>query len=167
MMISITSRPNLLRALFIMVLVCTWDSPLHHSRAMPVYLKLPSLLGTWKGDSMCVGNHPACKDEVVVYRFEAIPGKSGVVMLFADKIIQGKREPMYKLEFQYDESKGTLSGEFTKRQTHGVFEYTISGETMAGRLLLLPERTEGRRIKVKRVREKEVPAAPSKDMYEG
>ena len=74
---------------------------------------------------------------------------------------------MGKLEFQYDESKGTLACEFTIRQTHGLFEYTISGDTMEGRLLLLPERSEGRRIKVKRVSEKDVPAAPGKDMYGG
>ena len=31
-----------------------------------------SVVGTWSGESICVGNRPACKDEVVVYRFEPV-----------------------------------------------------------------------------------------------
>ena len=49
-----------------------------------------SVLGTWKGESSCTGNRPACKNEVAVYRFEAVPGKSDVVLQFADKIIDRK-----------------------------------------------------------------------------
>ena len=88
-------------------------------------------------------------------------------MLLADKIIQGQRVPMYKLEFQYDEAKGALSCEFTKRQTHAVWQYRVSGDAMEGTLVLLPNRELGRRVKVKRVGQEEVPAVPGKGMYEG
>lgn len=27
------------------------------------------VVGTWTGESLCVGNRPACQNEVVVYRF--------------------------------------------------------------------------------------------------
>ena len=54
----------------------------------------PSVIGTWKGDSTCRENRPACKNEVVVYRFEAVAGKPDVILWFADKIVDGKREPM-------------------------------------------------------------------------
>jgi hypothetical protein len=50
---------------------------------------LASLIGTWKGESICVGNRPACKNEVVVYRFEAVAGKPDMALLLADKIING------------------------------------------------------------------------------
>ena len=50
-----------------------------------------SVIGSWRGDSVCVGNHPTCKNEDVVYRFEAVAGEPAAVMLFADKIIDGKR----------------------------------------------------------------------------
>lgn len=124
------------------------------------------VVGTWTGESTCFGNRPACKNEVVVYRFEPIAGKPGMVTMLADKIIEGKREPMGKLDFQYDEAKGTLSCEFTKGQTHGLWQFQISGETMEGTLVVLPDRTLGRRVKVKRVREDQVPAAPARELYE-
>jgi hypothetical protein len=125
-----------------------------------------SVIGTWKGESICVGNRPACKNEIVVYRFEAVPGKAGVVLLFADKIIEGERVPMGKLEFQYNEAKGELSCEFTRNQTHGLWEFKLSGDSMEGGRVLLPAREPGRVVKVKRVRESDVPKAPTKDMYE-
>ena len=55
---------------------------------------------------------------MVVYRFEPVAGKSTFVTLLADKIIKGKRIPMYKLEFQYDEARRTLSCEFRQGHTH-------------------------------------------------
>lgn len=127
----------------------------------------PSVLGTWTGESICVGDRPACKNEIVVYRFEAIAGKPDVVLLLADKIIEGKRVPMGKLEFHYDETKGELFCEFTKRQTHGLWQYKVSGDQMEGTLVILPNKEVGRRVKVKRVSESEVPPAPAREMYEG
>jgi len=123
--------------------------------------------GTWRGESICVGNRPACKDEIVVYRFEQVAGKPGLVLLLADKIINGERMPMYKLEFQYDQANRTLSCEFTRRQTHGLWQYTISGDSMEGTLVLLPHKELGRRIKVKRVTDADVPPAPARESYEG
>ena len=119
------------------------------------------------GESICAGDRPACKNEVVVYRFEAVAGKPGVVTLLADKIINGQREPMGKLDCQYDEAKGTLSGEFTRGQTHGLWQFQISGDTMEGTLVILPARDLARRVKVRRVREDQVPAAPARELYEG
>lgn len=74
---------------------------------------------------------------------------------------------MGKLEFQYNEAKGELSCEFTTRQTHGLWQYTVSGDAMEGTLMLLPGKELGRRVKVKRVGQEEVPAAPGREMYEG
>ncbi len=127
----------------------------------------PSVLGTWKGESICVGNRPTCTNEVVVYRFEAIPGKAGFILQLADKVIEGKREVMGKLEFQYDEAKGELSCEFTTPRTHGLWQYKVMGDAMEGTLILLPGRELARRVKVKRVSESEVPAAPARELYDG
>jgi hypothetical protein len=126
-----------------------------------------SVIGTWTGESVCVGDRPACKNEVAVYRFEAVAGKPGVVTMLADKIINGQREPMGKLDFQYDEAKGTLSGEFTRGQTHGLWQFQVSGDTMEGTLVILPARDLARRVKVRRVRDDQVPAAPARELYEG
>ena len=134
--------------------------------AMPAQAKPPSVIGSWRGDSICEGNRPACKNEDVVYRFETVPGEPASVLLFADKIIDGKREAMGVLKFQYDEAKGTLSGEFTRRQTQGLWEFKIDGDTFAGTLVLLPDKTPGRHVKVKRVSEDQLPAAPPRESYQ-
>lgn len=127
-----------------------------------------SAVGTWRGESVCTDkSRTACKNEEVVYRIEEIAGKPGVLALLADKIIDGRRVPMGKLECEYDEAAGKLSCEFTIRQTHGLWEYKVSGDTMEGTLVLLPAKTLGRRVKVKRVSDDEVPAAPDRKEYEG
>ena len=124
-----------------------------------------SLVGTWSGESICVGNRPACKNEVVVYRFEPVAGRSTLVTLLADKIIRGKRVPMYKLDFQYNEARRTLSCEFTQGSTHGIWEYYVIGDTLEGTGIVLPGKSVARRVKVKRVREDQMPAAPDRNSY--
>ncbi|HKQ51387.1 MAG TPA: hypothetical protein VJT74_03400 [Pyrinomonadaceae bacterium] len=127
-----------------------------------------SVAGTWRGESICMDkSRTACKNEEVVYRFEEVAGKQGVLTLLADKIIEGRRVPMGKLECKYDEAAGAISCEFTIRRTHGLWEYKVSGETMEGTLVLLPEKTLGRRVHVKRVADDEVPAPPDRKEYEG
>jgi hypothetical protein len=161
-------KPIVVRALLISALVCFWNPRLFCQP--PATQSRPassSVLGLWTGESICVGNRPACKNEVVVYRFEAVPGKVGIVLLLADKIIGGQRVPMGKLEFQYNKAKGELSCEFTRGQTHGLWQYKVSGDTMEGTVVLLPGRELGRRVKVKRVSKEEVPAEPAREMYEG
>lgn len=128
----------------------------------------PAAVGTWTGESICTDkNRPACKNEVVVYRIEEISGRPGVLLLLADKIIEGKRDPMGKLECKYDEAEGALSCEFTRRRTHGLWQFKVSGDQMEGTLVLLPDKTVGRRVKVRRVKDDEVPPAPARELYEG
>jgi hypothetical protein len=110
------------------------------------------LLGDWEGESICTGNNPACHDEHVVYHISKSPDGPDKVILAADKIIDGKPDPMYVLDFKYDAEKGTLTGEFSNSRYHGVWEYAVKGNTMEGTLTLLPGKTIGRRIKVTKVK---------------
>ena len=121
--------------------------------------------GTWSGQSVCAGNRTACKNEVVVYRFEPVAGRSTLITLLADKIVKGKRVPMYKLDFQYDETRHALSCEFTQGHTHGTWEYRVDGDSMEGTGIVLPGKSVARRVKVKRVKEDQMPAAPDRDSY--
>ena len=110
------------------------------------------LIGDWTGESICQGYHPACHDEKVVYHISKTPDKPDTVTLAADKIVDGKSELMGILEFKYDSEKGTLTNEFTRGNTHGLWELTVKGDTMEGTLIILPDKTIGRRVKVKKVK---------------
>jgi hypothetical protein len=120
--------------------------------------------GTWSGESVCVTRHPGCKNEAVVYRFEPVRGNSSLVTLFADKLIKRKREPLYKLEFHYDESRRTLSGE-SRGHTRGTWQFKVFSDTIEGTAELLERKSVKRRVKVRRVREDQVPAAPNRESY--
>ena len=123
--------------------------------------------GTWTGTSICVGDRPACKNETVVYRFVPVAGHPHQIRQLADKIIDGKRIPMGALTFDYDEPAGKLTCEFTWGSTHGIWSFSIAGDSMTGKLEMLPERTIGRDVKVHRVKDSEVPAAPALHEYDG
>jgi hypothetical protein len=155
---------HVLRGLIIAVLI-TGLAAAGRAQGLARAMNTSSIIGTWTGESLCVGNRPACKNEVVVYRFEPVAGKSTFVTLLADKVIKGKRIPMYKLDFQYDESKRTLSCDFTQGHTRGTWEYKITGDSMEGTGIVMAGKSVARSVKVKRVREDQVPAAPDHDSY--
>lgn len=111
---------------------------------------LSKLPGEWAGESVCVGNRPACKDEQVVYHLRLKEGEPDTVTIAADKIVDGVPEQMYVLDFKYDAAEDTLTGEFNVNGTHGVYEYVVKGDGMEGTGKLLPAGTVFRRIKVKR-----------------
>src|SRR5262245_1114748 len=110
------------------------------------------VLGDWNGESICVGgNNPSCHDEQVIYHFAKSKTDPQKLTLAADKIVNGKPEPMYEQELTYDSAKQTLAGEFQNPRYHGLWEYTIKGSTMWGTLSMLPERTVVRNIRVTRI----------------
>jgi hypothetical protein len=115
--------------------------------------------GTWTGTSKCVGNRPACKDETVVYRFVPISGEPAKVRLLADKILEGKRVPMGRLDFTVAGNR--LECDFQRGTTHGLWEFQLAGDTMEGTLVVLPSRETARRVSVHRVTDTDVPPAPA------
>ena len=155
---------TLLRGLIIAVFITTLAAS-GEAQGLARAMNTSSIVGTWTGRSICVGNRPACKNELVVYRFEPVAGRSTLVTLFADKVIKGKRIPMYRLDFQYDEAKRTLSCDFTQGHTRGTWEYKIIGDSMEGTGIVSAGKSVARRVKVKRVREDQMPAAPDYNSY--
>jgi len=102
----------------------------------------------------------------VVYRFVAIDGHPHQVRLLADKIIDGKRVAMGALVLDVDEKAETLRGEFVRGHTHGVWSYSVEGDSMKGTLVILPEGTVGRDVKTRRAKDDELPAAPPLSDYD-
>lgn len=127
---------------------------------------LDFILGTWTGSSTCIGERAACKNEVIVYRFAPIEGHPGQVRLYGDKIVDGKRLPMGALELEADAARRIVRGGFTRMTTTGEWSFTVTGESMTGSLVILPERSVARDVKAHRASDAELPAAPPFSDYE-
>jgi hypothetical protein len=110
-----------------------------------------NLVGDWEGESVCGGGNPSCHDEHVVYHITKPPDERGNVSIAADKIVDGKPDPMGVIELKYDAERHTLTGELKNTRYQGVWEFKVEGNTMEGTLTILPGKTVGRRIKVKKV----------------
>lgn len=109
-----------------------------------------NLIGNWTGESLCTGSRPACHDEKVIYRIARSAAARDTVTITMDKIVDGKPDTMGALDFKYDPKQGTLVNEFTTRNIHGRWEFTVKGNRIAGVLLSLPEKTVVRRVEVKK-----------------
>src|SRR5262249_34325623 len=113
---------------------------------------LSNLVGNWSGESICVNKDkfPACNDEVVVYHISKVADKENTVHLSADKIVNGKPEFMGEFDFVYDEKKQTLTSEFKNERVHFLMEFVVKGEVMEGTMVSLPDKTQVRRMNVKK-----------------
>jgi hypothetical protein len=125
-----------------------------------------TLIGTWTGASRCVDQvkRPACKHETIVYRF--VPHGTHRAMLYADKIIAGKREAMGALDMQLTDGDRTASAHFTRGRTSGTWRYTMtSDDALTGTLRIDPDDELGRNVDAHRVSDDKVPPAPPMSDY--
>src|SRR5437588_1637960 len=109
-----------------------------------------SLTGNWTGESICVGNNRSCHDEKVVYHISVDPADSTKVKIAADKIVDGKPEPMGVIDLKYDPGKQSLTGETQTARYRLWWEIVIKGNVMECMLSVLPDKTIARRIKVQK-----------------
>src|SRR2546423_1333305 len=109
-----------------------------------------SLTGDWTGESICFGNNSSCHDEKVVYHISIDPSDSTKVKIAADKIVDGKPDPMGVIDLKYDAGKQTLTGELQNARYRGVWEFTVKGNIIEGGLYILPDRVTGRKIRVQK-----------------
>ena len=94
-----------------------------------------AILGRWSGTSTCVKAdwNAACNDEVIIYDF--VPADSGRIMLHAQKVVDGKPEPMGDLELTYDPSTRQWSGNFDNARVSIRWIYEVSGSRLTGRVV--------------------------------
>lgn len=104
-----------------------------------------AILGHWEGRSVCVEApwNSACNNEDVVYSF--VPAKRGV-LLHASKIVAGRPEPMYDLEFTYAAARGAWDGDFANARVRIRWTYEVSGDTLVGQVVMLPSQVVGRHV---------------------
>jgi hypothetical protein len=110
------------------------------------------IIGTWQGTSTCVDKvaFPACHDEQVIYEVRAAQPPDSVI-LRADKIVNGIREPMGELVFGRQPS-GAWSSEFQTPRVRGRWTLTVEGTHMSGGLVDLPSGRQVRAVSLQRSR---------------
>lgn len=110
------------------------------------------VLGRWKGTSICtkIPGNEFCRDEVVVYEFMDVASDPDLVKLKAAKVVEGREEPMYELDFRYEAGQRRWTCEFVRPRAHGVWIYGVRGGELTGTLLLLPDRTVARNVAARR-----------------
>ena len=91
-----------------------------------------SLVGDWRGESVCLVRDSACRDEDSLYHVAKLAGKPGWFSMKLDKIVDGKPITMGTTECSYDSAKRALTCEFPR----GVFHLTIQANKMAGTMNL-------------------------------
>jgi hypothetical protein len=109
-----------------------------------------SLAGDWTGESICFGNNPSCHDEKVVYHISIDTSDSTKIKIAADKIVDGKPDPMGVIDLKYDSGKQTLTGELQNSRSRGRWEFAVQGNIIEGGLYILPDRAVGRKIRVQK-----------------
>jgi hypothetical protein len=90
-----------------------------------------TLVGDWRGDSICQVRESACHDEKVVYHLSKSAGKSGWITVSADKIVNGSPVNMGSIEFKFDKDKKTLISETPQ----GVWKFAVAADKMEGTLI--------------------------------
>ena len=89
----------------------------------------PNPVGVWRGKSVCLVRPSACHDEVVVYRITRLNG-SDSLSVSARKVVNGREEEMGVLGCRL----ATSGARFTCTIPHGVWDFTVHGESLVGEL---------------------------------
>ena len=106
-------------------------------------------LGTWEGESKCMVAGSPCHDEHVIYEI-ARDDKTQALKTDAYKIVNGEKQFMGTLSCNYNAEKKNLSCSGGNPRMKSDWEYLITGDTIAGTLVIGEERTLYRKISLKR-----------------
>lgn len=118
---------------------------------------LASILGEWHGASICVDRAfaPACKDEVVIYRFT--PGAKDTVHCAAFKIVSGEEQWMADLDFTPRGHAGDWLCDMRTRY-HGNWRFHVADTLLTGDLVDVPTKTQVRSVRATRAAPSGAPA---------
>ena len=118
-----------------------------HLLGAPADHTASELIGQWEGTSVCTDRvvAPACHDEVVVYDFTA-GASPDTVHWKADKIVDGKRQPMGEFDLTYDRDDACWKAEFKSSRAHFVWCVTATGSQLNGVGWGMPGKKVVRRI---------------------
>lgn len=101
------------------------------------------IAGVWRGNSVCMVKGSPCHDEVNVYRFSSVAGRTNSFSVTASKVVDGKEVVMGSGEWTYD------PGNHLVKSKAPPIRLTIVGDKMEG-ALSLADGTVYRRIYLKK-----------------
>jgi len=90
-----------------------------------------TLVGTWRGTSVCLVHPSACNDEIVVYRITPLKAADSLA-LDARKIVRGEEQEMGVLACRLM----PLSGQLTCTMPQGVWQFSVRNDSLTGELRL-------------------------------
>ena len=110
-----------------------------------------SILGEWHGTSLCVDRvfAPACKDEVVVYRFT--PAGKDTARCSAYKIVAGEEQWMGDLDFTPRGRSNDWLCDMRTARYHGNWRFHITDTLLTGDLIDVPTKKQVRRVRAMRL----------------
>ena len=114
-------------------------------QSQPASSDASSVVGDWRGNSICVVREIACRDEDSLYHVTRLAAKPGWFSMKLDKIVNGKPITMGTQECSYDSAKKSLVCEFAR----GVMRFAIQGDRMEG-TMSLTDGTLWRKITLKK-----------------
>ena len=111
---------------------------------VPFSKQATTVLGVWAGESRCVGMHPSCHDEHVVYRIDSVGPRSAVVR--GSRVAAGDTVAMGALTCESDRPGRGVTCRIPLVNWHfWVAEGQLRGS------LVLADSTEARRVAAQRV----------------
>ena len=110
------------------------------------------LVGSWHGTSLCVDreHYPNCHDEEVIFDAVARGTAGDTVTVRADKIVQGHREFMVESDYVRG-ANGLWVGEFHNERVQLRLTLRVSGDTLIGQIIDVPNKRIIRDQKLTRV----------------
>jgi hypothetical protein len=108
-----------------------------------------AVLGSWEGESKCTVQTSPCRDEHVLYQIAQDKKDQWQLNLDGYKVIDGSPEFIGTLTCRYQSKAGALSCTSSSKEKDD-WEFHITGDAMAGRLLVDDGKTLYRRISLHR-----------------
>jgi hypothetical protein len=133
-------------ALVIILFACITASPLAASAK--------AVLGSWEGDAKCTVADSPCHDEHVLYQITE--DKRNLFQLNLDmyKMVEANPEFIATLACSFEPKAGVLSCTSSTREKDD-WEFHVTGNAMAGRMMIDDGKTLYRRIVLHKVQDKQ------------
>jgi len=112
-----------------------------------------AIAGRWTGTSTCTDlvAAPHCHDEVVRYTFAPGANKAEPVHLVAEKIVAGRYEVMYEMDFRHDAASGSWRHDWIAQGAWYRWSYRIVDGHLRGEVRQLATNAQVRSVTADRL----------------